>query len=261
MSLLPDFSLDGKIAVVTGGYGHLGKSICKALSEANATVICCGRNIDKYQESFGKQGKSNISFVELDVSSSFSIKRAFESIQKEYKKINILINNAFYSEGTSPEKMTDKEWNNGIEGTLNSVFKGIREIIPFMKKAKEGNIINIASMYGIVSPDFRVYDSNPEFLNPPNYGTAKAGVIQLTRYYAVYLAKYNIRVNCISPGAFPSLKVQKNESFIDKLSKKIPMGRIGEPNELKGAIIFLASEASSYITGQNIVIDGGWTIC
>lgn len=260
MSILSKFLLNGKAAIVTGGYGHLGKSISGGLAEAGATVIICGRNIDKYRQSFGKQGNKNISFVKLDISSTTSIKTAFGNIQKEYGRIDLLINNAFYSKGNHPEKMTDEEWNYGIDGTLSSIFRCVREVVPYMKKAKKGSIINISSMYGIISPDFRIYENNPDFFNPPNYGAAKAGVIQLTKYYAVYLAKYNIRVNCISPGAFPSFEVQRKKNFIEKLSEKIPMGRIGNPEELKGTIIFLASDASSYITGQNIIVDGGWTI-
>jgi len=260
MNILSKFSLNGKVAIVTGGYSHLGKSISEGLAEAGTTVVICGRNIDKYRRAFNKQKNFNISFVELDVSSTASIKDAFENIKKEHGSIDILVNNAKYLKTNSPEKMTDEEWNYGIDGTLNSVSRCIREAIPYMKKAKKGNIINISSMYGIVSSDPRVYEDNPDCFNPPNYGAAKAGVIQLTKYYAVHLAKYNIRVNCVSPGAFPSFEVQKKKDFIKKLSKKIPMDRIGTPEELKGAIVFLASETSSYITGQNIIVDGGWTI-
>jgi gluconate 5-dehydrogenase len=115
-------------------------------------------------------------------------------------------------------------------------------------------------MYGVVSPDFRIYDDYKEFFNPPDYGAAKAGVIQLTKYYAAYYAPYNINVNCISPGPFPSPEVQKEIEFIKQLENKNPQKRIGRPDDLKGVVIFLASEASSYITGQNINVDGGWTI-
>jgi gluconate 5-dehydrogenase len=128
-----------------------------------------------------------------------------------------------------------------------------------MKENKKGSIVNIASMYGIVSPDFRAYENDADLLNPPNYGAAKAGIIQLTRYYAVYFAKDDIRVNCVSPGAFPSYDIKKRQNFIKKLSDRIPIGRIGNPEELGGAVVFLSSEASSYITGQNLVVDGGWT--
>ncbi|EAY31998.1 bacilysin biosynthesis oxidoreductase BacC [Microscilla marina ATCC 23134] len=126
------------------------------------------------------------------------------------------------------------------------------------KKQGQGKIINVSSMYGMVAPDFSVYQNN-DFLNPPHYGAAKAGVLQITRYFAAYLGKDNILVNAITPGAFPSPAVQENQEFINSLSSKSPLGRIGKPEELQGAFVFLASNASSFMTGQNIVVDGGWT--
>ena len=261
MSTLSQFRLNGKVSVITGGYGYLGRHISEGLFEAGATVIVGGRSVEKYHHVFGKKKSKNIAFAELDVSSVPSIKAAFKTIHDRYGSIDILINNAFYSRGNSPEQMSDEEWEYGIDGTLSSVFRCMREVIPYMKLVRKGNIINISSMYGVVSPDFWVYENNAKFLNPPHYGAAKAGVIQLTKYYAAYLAKSNIRVNCVCPGAFPSLEVQKSKDFVKKLSKKVPMGRIGNPTELKGIFIFLASEASSYITGQHIAVDGGWTIC
>lgn len=237
----------------------MGKSISEGLLEAGAQVQICGRRIEKYYDVFGKQNKPTISFVQIDTSSTSSVKNAFKEVYKNHGNIDILINSAFYSKGNSAERMKDEEWNFGVDGVLNSTFRCIREVIPYMRQANRGNIINISSMYGFVSPDFKVYEDNPHFFNPPSYGAAKAGVIQLTKYYAVYLAKYNIRVNCISPGPFPSPTVRENTGFIEKLSAKVPMARIGDPNELKGPVIFLASDASSYITGQNIIVDGGWT--
>jgi NAD(P)-dependent dehydrogenase (short-subunit alcohol dehydrogenase family) len=259
MNIQSIFSLQGKTALVTGGYGHLGKYICEGLAEAGAGVIVCGKNENKHREAFRNIETENVSFMQMDISSTGSIKSAFSKINKKYGGIDILINNAFYLRGSSPDKMTDKEWEHGIDGTLNSTFRCIREVIPFMKKRKSGNIINIGSMYGVVSPDFRVYKDHPEFLNPPHYSSAKAGVVQLTKYYSVYLAKDNIRVNCISPGAFPSPETQTKKKFIRNLVQKIPLGRIGKPDDLKGIVVFLASYASSYMTGQNIIVDGGWT--
>lgn len=259
MNILTKFSLAEKIAIVTGGYGHLGKYICEGLAEAGAKVIVCGKSESRFNQVFYNNTKS-LSFLHIDISSTKSIKTTFAKISKKYGTLDILINNAFYIKGQSPEAITDAEWNCGIDGTLNSVFRCIREIIPYMKKQEKGNIINIASMYGFISPDFKIYQENPEFFNPPHYGSAKAGVIQLTKYYAVYLSKFNIRVNCISPGAFPSPDARIQKNFIKRLSQNIPLGRIGDPEELKGIVVFLASDASSYMTGQNVIVDGGWTI-
>ena len=253
------FSLDGKVTLVTGGYGHLGKAMVIGLSQAGATTLVGARYISKFRQAFSIQPKPNISFVKLDISSSNSIKSAFKKVYQEQGSFDVLVNNGFYLRGNSPENMTDKDWKYGLDGTLNSVFRCMREVLPYMKKSGGGKIINIASQYGVTAPDFKIYQNKPQFLNPPHYGTAKAGVIQLTKYYASYLARYNIRVNCISPGAFPSSTVQRDKKFIKILANKIPLGRIGQPEELAGAITFLASDAASYITGHNLIIDGGWT--
>lgn len=248
-----------KIIIVTGGYGHLGKAIVQGLANHGATVFVAGRDPKKFSEAFGNNAGS-IKFVEGDVSSGEEIERAFSRVQKETGTIDVLINNAFYSTGQSPEQMTDDEWVTGVDGALGSVFRCIRAIIPVMKKQHYGKIINVSSMYGMVAPDFTLYDQSPEFLNPPHYGAAKAGVIQLTKYYASYLGSLGITVNCVSPGPFPSAGVQENKNFIKRLSEKTLLGRIGMPEDLAGVFVFLASDMANYITGQNIAVDGGWTV-
>jgi NAD(P)-dependent dehydrogenase (short-subunit alcohol dehydrogenase family) len=254
------FSLSGKVAVVTGGYGHLGKGFCKGLSDAGASVVAAGRNYDKFKHAFGKGSNHKITFERMDISSEELIKIAFENIYEKTGRIDILVNCAYYSAGSGePAGMSSSDFNCGVDGTLNSVFRCIKSVVPYMKKTKNGSIINISSMYGIVSPDFRIYKGHKKLLSQPNYGAAKAGVIQLTRYYAVYLAGYGIRVNCISPGAFPGPEVVGQKKFLQRLMAKIPMGRVGKLDDLVGAVVFLASDASSYMTGQNIILDGGWT--
>ena len=128
-----------------------------------------------------------------------------------------------------------------------------------MVKRKYGRIINIASMYGLVAPDVSIYDNN-DFYNPANYGVGKAGIIQFTKYIAAVYGKYGVTCNSVSPGPFPNPSVQEHSEFIESLAKKVPLGRIGKPEEIKGVIALLASDASSYINGANITIDGGWTI-
>ena len=115
-------------------------------------------------------------------------------------------------------------------------------------------------MYGMVAPQFEVYEDFPQFLNPPHYGAAKAGIIQLTKYYASYLGAFNIKVNAVTPGPFPSNPVQTEKNFIQELEKKTCLNRVGRPEDLGGAFVFLAADASNFMTGQNLVIDGGWTI-
>jgi gluconate 5-dehydrogenase len=125
-------------------------------------------------------------------------------------------------------------------------------------KATKGNILNVSSMYGHVAPDYRLYEGN-DYANPPSYGAAKAGVIQFTRYLSSFLSPHKVRVNCLSPGAFPHPPTQKDEEFMRRLGGKAPLGRIGRPEEIKGAIALLCTEAGSFMTGQNICVDGGWT--
>jgi len=251
------FSLEGKVALVTGGYGHLGTAITKGLSEAGAIVYVLGRSQDKFNDAFPGNPET-IKFQYCDIADTQSIKEAFETINHKSGTIDVLVNNAFYSKGQNPEALTDEEWNYGIDGNLNSVYRCIREVVPYLKE-QGGRIINVASMYGMVSPDFNVYDESPAFLNPPHYGAAKAGVLQLTRYFACYLGKYNITVNAVTPGPFPSENVQQDGKFVAQLQRKNPLNRIGKPDDLKGAFVYLASDASAYMTGQNMVIDGGWT--
>lgn len=251
------FDVENKVILYTGGYGYLGREPVKYLAKVKAKVYVLARNIEKFKNAFNED---NIFFQEFDLSDSSSIIEAFKNVYRKEGKIDVLINNAVYSRGQSPEKMTDDDFTFGIQGALNSTFVCIREIIPYQKKQNFGKIINISSMYGMVAPDFSVYETSPNSLNPPHYGAAKAGIIQLTKYYASYLGKNNIQVNSITPGPFPSVNVQtNNKEFIVKLAEHTMLNRIGRPEDMIGAIVLLSSKASDYITGQNIIVDGGWT--
>lgn len=252
------FNLSGKVALVTGGYGHLGTAISEGLAEAGAMVFVLGRSEQKFKEAFAQEAYASIQFQECDIADTQSIKNAFAAVKAKAGKLDVLVNNAFYSKGQNPEALSDEEWAFGIDGNLSSVYRCIREALPYLKM-NGGRIINVSSMYGVVSPDFGIYDDSPAFLNPPHYGAAKAGVLQLNRYFACYLGKYGITVNAITPGPFPSEAVQQDEVFVKQLKKKNPLNRIGRPDDLKGAFVYLASDASSFMTGQNMVIDGGWT--
>lgn len=252
------FSLNQKIIAVTGGYGHLGKSISNGLADLGATVLVLGRDKDGFVSAFGES--AHVQFQHCDVSSTNSIQEAYSSISGEYGTIDVLINNAFYGKGDPLG--TDEDWAYTVDGTLNATHRCIRELLPFLTggETKHKRIINVASMYGVVAPDFSIYDGFEKFTNPSQYGASKAGVIQLTKYYASLLGRKGVLVNAVSPGPFPNEEVQKSSGFIDHLAKKTCLGRIGDPEELVGVFAFLSSEASSYITGQNFQVDGGWTI-
>lgn len=254
------FNLQDKNILITGGYGHLGKAIVDSLLFHGANVFVLGRSIEKFQEAFDKTQPKNLYFEPCNIKETESIKNAFKRVFTTHNQIDVLINNAFYSSGQSPTQMTDEDWLNGIDGTINSTFRCIREIIPYFIKTGSGKIINVSSMYGMVAPEFSIYNEAPEFLNPPHYGAAKAGVLQLTKYYASYLGHKNIQVNAVTPGPFPSNKVQENEKFVEQLKAKTCLNKIGKPEDLAGAFVFLSSDAANFITGQNIIVDGGWTI-
>lgn len=256
--MIKTFDLTNKVIVITGGYGYLGSGIVNHLVHYNATVIIAARSKEKFEKVFSDN--VNVAFQEMDISIEQSIIDGLTQVQKQYGKIDGLINNAVYLKGNSPELMSSEDFNYGIDGTLNSVFRCIKSIIPFFKEQNYGKIINVSSMYGVLAPDFSIYKDCPQFLNPPHYGAAKAGVIQLTKYYASYLGGYNINVNTVTPGPFPSLGVQENLNFVEELKKKTVLGRIGFPEDLAGIFTFLVSDAANYVTGQNFIIDGGWTI-
>ena len=260
--MVQTFDLSGKIILITGGYGYLGKAVTESLVYHGGRVYVLARSKKKYDAAFqnhDQNGKS-LFFTECDISDTESIKNAFKEVNKQAGGIDVLINNAVYLSGQNPLSMSDNDWQTGIDGTLSSVFRCIREVIPYLKNSSSPRIINVSSMYGMVAPDFDVYKNHPDFLNPPHYGAAKAGVIQLSKYYASYLGKRGITVNTVTPGPFPSDTVQQSETFIDALSDKTMLKRIGKPEELAGAFVYLASNASAYVTGQNIVVDGGWTV-
>lgn len=258
--MIYSFDLSEKTILVTGGYGYLGKAITENLLFHKARVIVLGRDEEKFRKIFKENEffDKTLLFQYCDISKTQSIKEAFLEISKN-NSISVLINNAFYSSGQSPVRMEDSDWEIGIDGILNSVFRAIREIIPYFKSNTGGKIINVSSMYGMVAPDFKMYEEFPQFLNPPHYGAAKAGVIQLTKYYASYLGKWNIKVNAVSPGPFPSKKIQEDQGFLNNLKIKTSLNRIGQPEDLAGIFTFLSSDASNFITGQNFIVDGGWT--
>ena len=259
MNTLELFSLKGKTAIVTGGCGHLGHAMVAALVDAGASVWVAGTNHDKFLRVFGSD--TTLRFVKIDIMDSTSIREAFTAVAAEAGQIDVLINNAaqYAGIGKKSEELSDDDWVRCIEGIAGSTYKCIREVLPFMKAG--GSIVNIASMYGIVSPYLAVYEPPCEAsLIPVNYSAGKASVIQMTRYFGTYLIDRKIRVNSISPGPFPSPKVQENKVFADRLREKNPSHRLGDPEDLKGAVLFLASDASKYVVGQNIQVDGGWTI-
>jgi gluconate 5-dehydrogenase len=255
------FSLHDTVVLITGGYGHLGKAIVQGLAAHGATVVVLGRSQEKFNEAFADAPTSaKIHFLACDVADTTSVQQALTECRATYGLPAVFINNALYSRGNRPDQLTDEEFAFGLDGALGSVYRCIREVLPYLRERGGGKIINVSSMYGVVAPDFAAYTHTPQFTNPPHYGAGKAGVIQLTKYFASYLGKENIQVNCVTPGAFPGDTAQQHPEFIQELTQRIPLGRIGRPEDLAGAFVFLCSRASDFVTGHNLVVDGGWTI-
>lgn len=261
--LLADlFKLTGKSALVVGGAGLLGSEISFALAELGANVVIASRDLDNCEkrvtEIAEKFPDTDPTALVLDISCPSDIRRSVKKIGDE-KGIDILVNSGWSGRKNTLESISDEDWDNDIEICLNGVFRTIKMAIPYLK-VNGGIVLNIASMYGHVSPDYRLYESS-KFANPPSYGAAKAGVIQLTKYCASFLSPFGIRVNAISPGPFPYESTQKESpDFMKSLAAKNPLGRIGNPHELKAVAALLCSDASSYMTGQNICVDGGWAV-
>ena len=253
-------SLQNKTVFVTGGAGHLGTAMCEALAEQGANIVIGSRDQEKSDllaEKLSGEFGVRASGVQLDITNPESSEQALSSIEDEYGRLDVLINNAWSGKKNTFESISMDDWKYDIDVCLNGVFYTTKKAFPYLKKT-QGVIVNVASMYGHVAPDYKMY-AGTDHANPPSYGAAKAGVIQLTKYLASFLSPHGIRVNAISPGPFPFSDILKNEEFIGALEAKTMLNRIGNPEDLKGAIALLCSDASSYMTGQNICVDGGWT--
>lgn len=259
------FDLTGKVGFITGGARNLGFDMALALAEAGADVCITSRKIEDAAESaetIRRATGRRVLPVQLDVKSEPEIEAAFDACLAEFGRIDILINNAgnvlSTPESAPLEKRSLEDWQHTIDVNLTGVFLCTKHVVGrYMMQARTGSIINIGSIAGMIGKDRRVYDGTPMGGVTMDYSAAKGGVINLTRDMACYLAPYNIRVNCISPGGFWR---NQPEAFVKAFSDTIPMGRMGQDGkELKGAAVFFASEASSYCTGQNLAIDGGLT--
>jgi NAD(P)-dependent dehydrogenase (short-subunit alcohol dehydrogenase family) len=262
------FSLKGKTAVVTGGMGILGKPFCKGLAEfgANVAVVdldesTCRVFADELKECYGVQALG----IGCDVASPEAVALMVKRVVDAFGEINILHNNAGGKSSNMDayfapfEDYSFEEWRNAMSVNLDGVFLVAQAVGKQMVlQGRGGSIIQTSSIYGAMAPDQRIYEGSFYYgraINTPAvYSASKAGVIGLTRYLATYWADKKIRVNCISPGGVES---GQNDEFQKKYSARIPMGRMAHSNEMVGALIYLASDASSYITGQNLLIDGG----
>jgi len=248
------FDLTGRVAFISGAAGHLGQAMAEALADAGATVLLNGRNEAKLSalaERMTARGLK-VQACPFNITDEMAVRTFFGQLGR----LDVLVNNAYSGRAGTVDTASSKDFAVSCEIAVTATFNCVQAALPILRKARGASVINVASMYGTVSPDPRLYgDSGMN--NPPFYGAAKAGLLQLTRYLACHLAPDKIRVNAISPGPFPPEKVDSD--FRARLADKVPLGRIGQPEDLGGAVVFLASPASAYVTGINLPVDGGWT--
>jgi gluconate 5-dehydrogenase len=230
----------------------------EGLADAGARVVVASRDLAKCERVAKQMGAYHLGLV-LDQDKPESITALVGETVKRMGRIDVLVNNAYRGPLPSIDTATPEDFDRSLHTGVTGYFLLAREAAKHMYAGGGGSIINIASMYGLVASYPEVYVGT-KALSPPNYHAVKGAVIHLTRHLAVYWARDGIRVNAISPGPFPhDTTRQEMPEFIRRLESKVPMARMGAPWELKGAVAFLASRASSYVTGQNIIVDGGWT--
>jgi len=255
MSYSKLFDLRNKVVVVVGGAGLIGSEIVKGLSEFGAKVYIADTNKKAAEKIMAKPVK----FINLDITSENSVHEALSKIYNEAKKIDVLINCAYPRTsdwGLKLEKVPFDSWKENVNNHLGGYFLCSKVAADLMKKKGKGVIINLASIYGIVAPDFSIYKGTSMTM-PAAYSAIKGGIIAFTKYLSTYYVKYNIRANVISPGGVFN---GQDVVFLNKYAKKTPLNRMADPKDIVGAAIFLSSDASSYITGQNLIIDGGWSV-
>jgi NAD(P)-dependent dehydrogenase (short-subunit alcohol dehydrogenase family) len=253
------FDLTGRVALVTGGCGHLGAAICRALAEAGASVIGASRDATRakaFAQTLPQVGAAQHHGIALDHMQPDSLEASIEQAVALTGSVDILINNGQESIAADWTTVSSDEFTRQLANATGyfALSKLVRDHAA--KRSAPASIVLIGSMYGIVGSYPEVYEG-VSVASPVAYQTLKGGIIQMARHLAVYWAKDRVRVNCLSPGPFPGPKAPAE--LIERLKLKSPLGRMGTPQELKGAIVFLASDASSYVTGQNLIVDGGWT--
>jgi gluconate 5-dehydrogenase len=270
------FSLSGKTALLTGASGYFGRTFGRALLENGARLIALGRseklNIQTSQW-ISEFGPDRVAGYQIDMYDLPALENILDEIVSHECLVEILVNNAyelspitgFNSPDGTLETASLDQWTRHFTGGIYWPALLVKKLGPTMKENKRGSIINISTMYASVAPNPDLYEGT-SFINPPGYSVAKAGMVAFTRYVASFWGKFGIRANAILPGPFSNTEssgpnsVHQGNFFLDRLAERTVLRRIGKPDELVGALIFLASDASSYVTGQALVVDGGWTI-
>jgi NAD(P)-dependent dehydrogenase (short-subunit alcohol dehydrogenase family) len=256
------FDLTGKVSLITGAGSGLGRVFCEAMAEHGSDVVCSDINRVWAEETAGMIAKYGVKtlVVKADVSKQDEVKSLFQKVDQEFGKLNVLINNAgIATKGAKLHEMPLEDWNKVIAVNLTGTFLCMQEGIKLMLRQKSGSIINLSSVLGLVAMD-------PEILAINHYIASKHGIIGLTKTAAVQYGPYNIRVNAIAPGFYSGTKLgdveertkEEAQVWAEKVIPLTPLRRFADPKEIKGLAVFLASDASSFITGSTYVTDGGW---
>lgn len=241
--------LSNKIILVTGGSGLLGRAIIKNIAERNGIAINLDINC--------KNDLHNREYY-LDITSTDSIKQALDAVLNQYGRIDGLVNNAYPRTkdwGVSFDSETIESWKENVDLQLNSHVNMIKKVGKVMSSQKGGNIVNITSIYGVVGNDQSLYEGT-KISAPAAYSAIKGGMINFTRFLAGFYGKHNIKVNCISPGGIFD---NQDPKFVKNYESRVPLGRMGTPEDIAPVVSFLLSEDAKYISGQNIIVDGGYT--
>lgn len=256
MSIFDLFDLSGKVSIVTGGCHDLGKTIATGLAEAGSNVVICSRKVEKCEETAYGLEKLGVNAlgIKCDITKAEDIDSVVNETLKKFQKIDILVNNSGRTWGSPPEDLKIEDWKKVIDLNITGTFVFSQRVGREMIKRKQGKIINISSYTGLAGAD-------PEYFNAIPYNTSKGAVIIFTKDLATKWAKYNINVNCIAPGWFPT-KMTKSilEHYGEKISSRLLIKRFGKENDIKGAVIYLSSKASDYVTGHVLSVDGGITV-
>jgi NAD(P)-dependent dehydrogenase (short-subunit alcohol dehydrogenase family) len=241
--------LTEKVIIVTGGSGLIGREIINDINSNGGIAL----NADKVVDTDISNRR-----VQLDITENGSIQRAVAEIHGAFGRIDGLVNNAYPRTGDWADKFEDikpESWRMNVDMQLNGLFMCSQQVLKLMEKQKGGSIVNISSIYGVVGNDFTLYEDY-DGTSPAAYSAIKGGIINFTRYLASYYGRKGIRVNCVSPGGIMD---NQHQSFIDKYEAKVPIGRLGKPDDIAPAVSFLLSDDAKYITGHNLIVDGGWT--
>jgi NAD(P)-dependent dehydrogenase (short-subunit alcohol dehydrogenase family) len=261
------FSLKNKTVILTGSAGRLGKRFAEILSAAGADVVLVDidrLNNEKLEQELVKKYHTKAISLNLDISNRTDMKKLRNVVLSKYKKIDILINNAHFIPRTHPKRDASFEeyplelWDKTIITNMRGLFLCCQEIGKVMSKQKKGIIVNVSSIYGVVGADQRIYGKS-RLNSPAFYAATKGAMVNLTRYLAAYWHRQNIRVNTLTLGGVFDEKLHKDKNFVKRYSEKTMLGRMARPEDYDGPLLFLTSDASSYVTGTNLIVDGGWT--